>query len=606
MATGVPFGRQCLTQTVSHNADPSSAWRGVRQSSLADSVSILRGRIDRQPSGATSARFGPAQGDHNELPLPLSLHNVATLALGSSQTSFSVVSSSCLSQTEKTAERADPTSRKMSELSHAPAKLGNPLPENGLVTRLTSSQYQALKSFWRELFRLVDNAPEQGSSSSTRQDPPHSDSTDHSQTDFGKDAPAFNHQKDKARAEQELADVKLGLEKYGSIKFMDTFWNMVGSHDPDVVVLKFLRARKWNVLAGVAMIAACLKWRIEYGVDDITYDGEEGHRKVEGFLHQYQIGKTFVQGTDRQGRPVVYINVRLHKGSDQSPKVLEDFIVFCMESTKLMLTPPLVEKATIIMDLSGFGLANMDWRSLGFIVKCLESYYPESLNALIVHNAPWVFQGLWKIIGPMIDPVVRAKIQMTKTAEDLKVHIDEKHLLESLGGTNQWKWEYDPIAKGENALMNDRATVNQEIKNRKKLIKAHLEITRKWAEEASSADLIRDDDVIIPEDLSVSAQIRKFIFYHIRVHSFVLDPYIRGRTIYDRKGRVLDNGLVTFEYPTTESKAKNATLLLEKEIQEVGDHWEVLGQSMSRENLLLDIEVMKVAFMKNEVDFPLF
>ncbi|POW16700.1 hypothetical protein PSTT_01153 [Puccinia striiformis] len=162
--------------------------------------------------------------------------------------------------------------------------------------------------------------------------------------------------------------------------------------------------------------------------------------------------------------------------------------------------------------------------------------------------------------------VVRAKIQMTKTARDLKVHIYEKHLLET---------------KGENALMNDRATVDQEIKNWKKLIKAHLEITRKWAEETSSAELVRDNESIVPEDLSVSAQIPKFIFYHIRVHSFVLvHPYVRGRMIYDRKGRVLPNGLVTFKYPTTESKAKNATLI-EEEIQEVGDHWRVLGQSMS-------------------------
>ncbi|KAI7936389.1 hypothetical protein MJO29_015692 [Puccinia striiformis f. sp. tritici] len=98
---------------------------------------------------------------------------------------------------------------------------------------------------------------------------------------------------------------------------------------------------------------------------------------------------------------------------------------------------------------------------------------------------------------------------MTKTARDLKVHIYEKHLLET---------------KGENALMNDRATVDQEIKNWKKLIKAHLEITRKWAEETSSAELVRDNESIVPKDLSVSAQIPKFIFYHIRVHSFVLRP----------------------------------------------------------------------------------
>lgn len=42
-----------------------------------------------------------------------------------------------------------------------------------------------------------------------------------------------------------------------------------------------------------------------------------------------------------------------------------------------MLTPPLREKATIVFDMTGFGLANMDWKCILFIVKCLEAYYPE-------------------------------------------------------------------------------------------------------------------------------------------------------------------------------------------------------------------------------------
>lgn len=93
--------------------------------------------------------------------------------------------------------------------------------------------------------------------------------------------------------------------------------------DPDVIVLKFLRARKWNVSAGVAMMAACMKWRIEFGVEEIIRKGEEGLVDCSGFIHQMTIGKSFVQGTDKLGRPVVYINVKLHKMSDQTAKGLE-------------------------------------------------------------------------------------------------------------------------------------------------------------------------------------------------------------------------------------------------------------------------------------------
>jgi hypothetical protein len=74
---------------------------------------------------------------------------------------------------------------------------------------------------------------------------------------------------------------------------------------PDAVVLKYLRARKWNPAAGVSMLAACMKWRIESGVQEIPKQGEEGYQHREGFLTQMSSGKGFIFGSDRQQRPVM-------------------------------------------------------------------------------------------------------------------------------------------------------------------------------------------------------------------------------------------------------------------------------------------------------------
>jgi hypothetical protein len=117
--------------------------------------------------------------------------------------------------------------------------------------------------------------------------------------------------------------------------------------------------------------------------------------------------------------------------------------------------------------------------------------------------------------------VVRAKIQITKSPDELKEHIEEGHLLSSLGGTNGWRWEYEGVRQDENVLMADTVVRNHELQNRKKLIKAHLDITRKWADEAGPAEVLRDD-LLVPDDSSTSALIRKFITYHLRVHYFVL------------------------------------------------------------------------------------
>lgn len=78
--------------------------------------------------------------------------------------------------------------------------------------------------------------------------------------------------------------------------------------------------------------AACMKWRIESGVEEIFEKGEEGLQHGEGFLHQMTSGKAYLHGSDRLGRPVFYVHARMHKSSEQSPKALEDFVLFQVRS----------------------------------------------------------------------------------------------------------------------------------------------------------------------------------------------------------------------------------------------------------------------------------
>ena len=67
-----------------------------------------------------------------------------------------------------------------------------------------------------------------------------------------------------------------------------------------------------------------------------------------------------------------------------------------------------------------------------------------------------MFQGIWKLLAPMLDPVVRQKIEMTKNTDDLCVHIPKNHLVKQLGGTSDWEWKYPPIKEGENAPQKDK------------------------------------------------------------------------------------------------------------------------------------------------------
>ena len=130
------------------------------------------------------------------------------------------------------------------------------------------------------------------------------------------------------------------------------FWSMVKHDDPDGLMLRFLRARKWNVQNALVMLISTMHWRMQgMHVDDITRRGESGAledsassnppTKKEGhdFLMQMRLGKSFLHGTDKEGRPITFVRVKLHKQGEQSEASLEKFTVYTIETARLLLSP---------------------------------------------------------------------------------------------------------------------------------------------------------------------------------------------------------------------------------------------------------------------------
>ena len=130
-----------------------------------------------------------------------------------------------------------------------------------------------------------------------------------------------------------------------------TFWSMVKHDHPDALLLRFLRARKWDVEKALVMMISTMKWRAtDMHVDeDIMLNGELGaledsqsteyaKRKFGiDVLSQMRMGKSFLHGLDKEGRPMCYIRVRLHRPGAQSLESLERYTVFQIETARLMM-----------------------------------------------------------------------------------------------------------------------------------------------------------------------------------------------------------------------------------------------------------------------------
>lgn len=133
------------------------------------------------------------------------------------------------------------------------------------------------------------------------------------------------------------------LESMRPGELREAFWDMVKHDNPDGLLLRFLRARKWDVDDALFMMVSTMHWRLkEAKVEELNKTGEEMALKngQNGFLNQIRMGKSFLHGTDKEGRPICTVRVKLHRKSDQTEKDLENYTVYIMETARLMLKHP--------------------------------------------------------------------------------------------------------------------------------------------------------------------------------------------------------------------------------------------------------------------------
>ncbi|KAL1964022.1 hypothetical protein VTN77DRAFT_7568 [Rasamsonia byssochlamydoides] len=447
----------------------------------------------------------------------------------------------------------------------------------GHVGNLTEEQEAKLREMWVVLMKLFgvkfetsEAAGDSASVKNEKADSPTQDKKKSRRSFFG--LRSSDNGKSANGASSSLANLQISDadDKYGLTKefqqaiaakspdeLRDTFWSMVKQDDPDALLLRFLRARKWDVNKAVVMLISTIRWRADemHVDDDIMFGGEAAaleqskssdpaiRRAGEDFLAQFRMGKSFIHGVDKLGRPMCLIRVRLHKIGAQSEKSIERYTVHMIETARAMLPRP-VETAVIIFDMTGFTLANMDYTPVKFIIRCFEANYPESLGAVLIHQAPWVFSGIWKIIKGWLDPVVAAKVHFTNSVEDLEEFIPRDRILKELGGDEDYEYQYIEPQPNENDAMKDTAK-RDEVKAKAK--RYHMELqdaTRSWIVAASKGD---------NEAVESWKAKRAELIEKTGKTYWEMDPYVRARSFYDRAGILKGDGKVVF-YPEKQEK----------------------------------------------------
>ena len=198
------------------------------------------------------------------------------------------------------------------------------------------------------------------------------------------------------------------------------------------------------------------------------------------------------------------------------------------------------ENQTIVFDMTDFSMANMDYTPVKFMIKCFEANYPESLGSVLVYKAPWIFQGIWKIIKGWLDPVVASKVHFASNVDELQEWIPRGQIMKELGGEEEFTYTYVEPVEGEDREMEDTASRDKILAERTELVKSYESETIQW---------VHGDD---------AGEGRNRLAERLAENYWRLDPFIRATSLYDRTGVIGKEGRLDF-YPSAPGAAASTS-----------------------------------------------
>jgi hypothetical protein len=119
--------------------------------------------------------------------------------------------------------------------------------------------------------------------------------------------------------------------------------------------------------------------------------------------------------------------------------------------------------------------------------------------------------------------------------------------MKELEGDENWEYAYTEVKEGENAKMEETETRDKLLAERQALAKEIQEVTIEWIR----ASYKKETDAV-----NAAKDKRHGLIEKLREQYWILDPYIRARSLYDRLNIIKGGGKIEF-YPEATEKASD-------------------------------------------------
>ncbi|KDE08705.1 hypothetical protein MVLG_01161 [Microbotryum lychnidis-dioicae p1A1 Lamole] len=235
------------------------------------------------------------------------------------------------------------------------------------------------------------------------------------------------------------------LEKFKKELSEAGYYDPAKNDDPEL--LRFLRARKFDIPKAKIMWIDTQNWRKSFKVDEL-YETFEYKEKAE----VDKLYPRFYHKTDKDGRPLYIEQLgkldlkKLYEVTTperQMQSLVVEYEKFQRDRLPVCsaLAGHLIETSCTIMDLKGVGMSSF-WSVKNYVQEASaisQNNYPERMGKFYIVNASWAFSTVWNLVKGWLDEATVAKIHILSSdyKKSLLEQVPAESLPTFLGGTCQ-------------------------------------------------------------------------------------------------------------------------------------------------------------------------